>query len=199
VTRKPLARDKIIHAARRIVEARGAAHLTFDELSVESGVTRGGITYHFPTKDALLQHLLEAVMQQWKASEAALTPANVECPRLADLLGFIRSHTSQDEGRRKFVAGMLTAAVHQPELLDSCRKEVAERYASQTWDETSLRGYLLRLASMGLFWDEMFQFQSLPASARTDRVALMERLAVEWNQHDESQRDPATSKKSRKP
>jgi AcrR family transcriptional regulator len=181
VTRKPLARDKIIHAARRIVEARGAAHLTFDELSVESGVTRGGITYHFPTKDALLQGLLEHDMAQWKLSESQLAPSDVACPQLCDLVGFIRSHTSQDESRRRFVAGMLSAAVHQPELLDSCREEARQRFGHLEWDDSELRAQVLRQAAVGLFWDELFGFQLMPPEARARFVALLERLAEEWS------------------
>ncbi len=178
--RPPKARTKILQAARDIVEREGAGALTFDELSRVSGVTRGGITYHFPTKDALLQALLDNDVAQWQQSEAALAPCDVQCPRLADLIGFIRSHTSQDDNRRRFVAGMLSAAVHQPELLDVCRKEVQQRYVDETWDEASLRGYLLRLAATGLFWEELFQFHVLPPPARADLVALLEQLAHQW-------------------
>ena len=180
MTRQPKARDKVLLAARRIVESRGAGHLTYDELAAESGVTRGGITYQFPTKDALLKGLLEHDQAQWKTAEAASTPCDVACPRLADLIGFIRSHTSQDDERRRFVSGMLSAAMHQPDLLDGCRAELRERYANETWDEASLREYVLRLAAIGLFWDELFEFHALTPTARADLVALLERLAHEW-------------------
>lgn len=180
--RPPVARRKILDAARRIVEDEGAGALTFDELSKVSGVTRGGITYHFPTKDALLRALLEHDMAQWEASEAALRPSVHECscPRQADLLAQIRSHTSQDDARRRFVAGMLSAAVHQPELLDPCRGQLQQRFAERDWDEAALRDYLLRLASAGLFWEEIFQLSPLPPHARQQLVALLERLAREW-------------------
>jgi AcrR family transcriptional regulator len=54
MARPLLTRDKILAAARRVVERDGAGALTFDELVKESGFTRGGITYHFPTKEDLL-------------------------------------------------------------------------------------------------------------------------------------------------
>ncbi|MSQ91533.1 MAG: TetR/AcrR family transcriptional regulator, partial [Gammaproteobacteria bacterium] len=47
--RPPLAKEKILAAARQIVEQDGAGCLTFDELAKVSGITRGGITYHYPT------------------------------------------------------------------------------------------------------------------------------------------------------
>ena len=63
MSRQPKARTKVLEAARKIVQESGAGALTFDELSRVSGVTRGGITYHFPTKDALLRGLLEHDME----------------------------------------------------------------------------------------------------------------------------------------
>ena len=94
--RPPLAKEKILAAARQIVERDGAGALTFDELARESGITRGGITYHFPTKEDLLRGLLEADFLQWDVAEAALTPSDCD-PETARLLGFIRTLTAQDE------------------------------------------------------------------------------------------------------
>jgi len=182
MTRPPRARLRILQAARDIVATRGAGALTFDELSNVSGVTRGGITYHFPTKDALLRGLLDQDIAQWKSSEAELMPADEPCPHTCELLGFIRSHTIQDVDRQRFVAGMLSAAVHQPELLEGCREEIRQRYADEIWDEASVRTYLLRMAALGMFWDDVFQFDHLPAEARAKLVALLEKLAREWVQ-----------------
>ena len=178
--RPPLARTKILRAARQIVERSGAGALTFDELSSVSGVTRGGITYHFPTKDHLLRGLLEDDMAQWRASEQASRPKDVDDPELAELIGFIRSHTSKDEQQRRFVAGMISAAAHQPELLDSCRQEIARQRSRQTWDELGLKRHLLQLAAAGLFWEELFQLHPLPAEVRARLVQMMEQLAYEW-------------------
>ena len=86
MTRPPKARDQIFQAARRIVESRGAGHLTFEELSAESGVTRGGITYHFPTKEALLKALIEADIDDWEKAAESLE-SGCECPQAAAYMG----------------------------------------------------------------------------------------------------------------
>lgn len=69
--RPPKARLRVLDAAERIVKARGAANLTYDELVQESGVSRGGITYHFPTKDDLLRALIARDLEQKRASMPA--------------------------------------------------------------------------------------------------------------------------------
>lgn len=180
MSRLPRAKAKILQAAREVVERCGAGALTFEEISRVSGVTRGGITYHFPTKEALLQGLLDHDMEQWRVSEAALMPRDVRCPRQCELIGEIRCHTSEDESRRRFFAGMLSAATLQPELLDGCREEQRQRFANHQWTEQDLRAHVLRLAALGLMWDDVFQFQPMPPDVRRRFAELLERLAREW-------------------
>lgn len=177
--RAPLAREKILAAARQIVETDGAGALTFDELVRVSGVTRGGITYHFPTKEDLLRGLLEADFAQWDIAEAAHTPDDCD-PETARLLGFIRTLIAQDESHRRFLCGMLSAATLDPALMDPCRQELRERLGRKQWTERDLRLHLVHLAAEGLMWQELFQMYSMPAPARARLVAVMEELARHW-------------------
>jgi AcrR family transcriptional regulator len=182
MTRPPKAKLRILDAARRIVEERGAGHLTFDELARESGVTRGGITYHFPTKEDLLRGLIEADMEQWESASAtpeALPPGCV-CPRTAAVLGQLRCHLNEDDRHRRFVHGMLSAAMVDQSLLDPVRVHQQTEFADWTWDETDLRRYLLLAAAEGLFWQDMFNLSPIPAEARLRLKALIERLLLEW-------------------
>jgi AcrR family transcriptional regulator len=181
--RQPKARDAILEAARRIVRERGAGNLTYDELVQESGVTRGGITYHFATKEALLRALIEADIEQWCDLEAQLKPKDGE-ERTAELIAYIRCHTDRNEEQRRFVTGMLSAVTLDHSLLDPVREFEAQRRAEVEWDDSQLRRQLLRLASEGLFWSEIFGCGELPASVRKRLVALMEQLAVEWTKAD---------------
>jgi len=66
MSRPPLARGRILAAARHIVEREGAGALTFDELVRESGITRGGITYHFPTKEDLSVTVMQRYRDHFK-------------------------------------------------------------------------------------------------------------------------------------
>jgi AcrR family transcriptional regulator len=176
MTRPPKARQKVLDAARRIVEMRGAGHLTFDTLAEESGVTRGGITYHFPTKEDLLKALIEADMAQWDAmADAAAAAADLPCPRAARLLGQVRCSLAEaDDAHKRFVAGMLSAAMVDPGLLDPVRTHVGREFADWRWDDADLERYLLLLAADGLFWNHLFSVSPMPAEVRPRLVALIE-------------------------
>ena len=177
MNRPPKARDKILEAARRIVESRGAGHLTFDELSTESGVTRGGITYHFKTKEALLRGLIEADMSDWEA-EAGQLAKDCSCPREAQILGQIRCNLdTRDEGHHRFVSGLMSAAITDPTLLDPIRNWQKQKFADWAWNDADLFRYLLVLAAEGAFWQDFFDLNPLPAEARARVKALIETLA----------------------
>ena len=177
--RKPAARQKVLDASRRIVMERGAGSLTFDEIAQVSGVTRGGITYHFPTKQALLRALVADDLAQWQSLEKELKPEGCSADA-AELLAFMRSHTHEDHDRRRFVTGMLSAVTLDPPIMDPVREYERQRLESLEWDEQTLKLHLLRLAASGLFWADVFGCPHVPGDVRRKLVGLLETLAVEW-------------------
>ncbi len=181
--RQPTARQKVIDASREIVMERGAGALTFDEIAQVSGVTRGGITYHFPTKERLLQALVEQDILQWKSVEEANCPS--DCPsETAELIAFLRAHTNEQPDRRRFVTGMLSAVTHDPPIIDPARKYERERLEGVEWNEKNLKLQLLRMAAMGIFWADLFRCPEIPEDVRRQLVELLEDLAIEWSTTD---------------
>jgi AcrR family transcriptional regulator len=181
-------RDRILEAAEAIVKTRGAGKLTYDELARESGFTRGGLTYHFPTKDSLLQALLERDVEQWQAREQSLRPTDAPTDA-AELIGYLRAFTVETDEKRRFVAGMLSAVAHDHSLLDPVRRLQAERVRTASWDQTALRQQLLRFAAEGLFWSEFFRCTELPADVRERLVTELEALARAWSPGDDAASD----------
>lgn len=172
----------MLAAARRIVVERGAGALTFEELAAESGVTRGGIHYHFATKEALLQGLIEEDLRQWHEASRQLAPAEF-AGKTGDLLAFIRLATGRGHGddHRRFVSGMLAAVMLEPSLLSPCREYFRGVYPSgDDWSEAELRRTLLRLAADGLFWTEVLGLYEFPPATRERLIDLMEQLATGW-------------------
>ena len=64
---RPSARDRILHAAARLAARRGAAALTLDAAAREARVSKGGLLYHFATKEALLLALVEDAAAAFEA------------------------------------------------------------------------------------------------------------------------------------
>jgi len=57
-------RDKIIDAAMSIVRDQGVAKLTLDEAARHAGLSKGGVLYHFKTKDDLIRGVVETLINR---------------------------------------------------------------------------------------------------------------------------------------
>lgn len=57
-------RDKIVDAAMSIVRDRGVAKLTLDEAAKCAGLSKGGVLYHFKSKDDLIRGMIERLLHQ---------------------------------------------------------------------------------------------------------------------------------------
>jgi AcrR family transcriptional regulator len=48
------ARDQILNAALSLFARQGFAHTSMNDIVRESGVSKGGVNWHFQSKDALI-------------------------------------------------------------------------------------------------------------------------------------------------
>lgn len=51
-------RQGILAAARQVIVHQGVPKLTLEAVAAQAGISKGGLLYHFPTKEAMLQGLL---------------------------------------------------------------------------------------------------------------------------------------------
>lgn len=172
---------RVLDAAERIVQERGAAFLTFEELASASGISRGGICYHFATKEDLLRALIKRDMQQWEEQEHQCR-ARMGCGG-SDFIAELRSMTETKPEKRRFVAGMMSAVAHDRSLLEPVREREAQR-SPDAWTDAEIDRQVLRLAAGGLFWTDVFGCTEIPDAQRARIVARIEALAREWFPED---------------
>lgn len=60
-------RESIVAGALAIIDGDGVDGLTFQALAERTGLSRGGIVYHFATREALLARIAEDLMARWRA------------------------------------------------------------------------------------------------------------------------------------
>lgn len=179
--RPPKARTAILDAAERIVKERGAANLTYEELVLASGTSRGGITYHFATKDDLLRALIARDMEQWQEREQQCSG---QCDAHGnDLVAELRSLTEPDPEKQRFVAGMLSAVAHDRSLLAPVREREIARQPAE-WTGAEIDRLVLKMAGAGLFWTEVFGCNEFTPEVRARLVARLEALAARWSASD---------------
>jgi len=124
------ARERMLQAAQAVVTRIGAAHMTLDHVSATAGVSKGGLLYHFPTKEALIQALIENYIANFHVAisrELARQPKGT----LREIKAHIVAGAKRDAKTRRLGAALLLAAAHDPKLLAPARmefKRVFRRY-----------------------------------------------------------------------
>ncbi|MDR6908528.1 AcrR family transcriptional regulator [Rhodococcus fascians] len=57
----PVARDKSLNAFVKLVLEQGEKAATLDAVAAAAGISKGGLMYHFPSKEALVEGLMRVV------------------------------------------------------------------------------------------------------------------------------------------
>jgi len=126
-TRSERSRRAILEAALTIIARDGAGRLTLDAIVRESGISKGGLTHHFPSKEAVLRALLEGQIEHFEAFSLAWREKagpEVAYPMLAADI----AATQEAVDRSCSTAFALVAAAAQdPELLATIRDRAGER------------------------------------------------------------------------
>ena len=176
----PAARGRILDAAEQLVADQGASNLTLDAVAQAAGVSKGGLLYHYPNKDALLAAMIERhcdELDERCARELEGLPADQPSSRLkASILGVLTPRA----GREDVGAALLAAAANKPALLDGARARYAEHVAQLTASGGCFaRSAVIMLAVDGLMLGEVWRLTPFTSEQRELIVKELLRLADE--------------------
>ena len=164
---RPSNRDRILESAVRLVQREGVTAVTFDSVAAEAELTRGGIMYHFPSREGLLAAIHQHLADRWEGTLEA------DAGRPADqltagerLAAYIR--VSAASATRAELQLMLEAATH-PEWAAPW-SAVLERWApvptDAGGDPASMARLVARLAADGLWMFESLAYRDMPEAQR---------------------------------
>jgi AcrR family transcriptional regulator len=171
------ARTRILDAAERLVQARGVPALTLEAVAREAGISKGGLLYHFASKEAMLAGLLNRLADHVEAEFLALfeaqPPSHARATRA--ILSWLFDHPEEAfEEHQRAAAVFLAAFHHDPGLLDPIRVVFA-RIRDGLRQDALPPGHALAVmaASDGLFFAQVFGMYALdPAETEAMRTAL---------------------------
>jgi AcrR family transcriptional regulator len=180
-TPQPDARTRILDAAEVIVRARGVTGLTLDGAARQAGVSKGGLLYHFASKEALLDALLKRlasfIQEDFAAgvAEQPPGPGRVARAMLTWALGLPQDQA--DERCDRAAAVFLAAFHHDPALLDPVREQFARMREAVAQDGLPPgHGMAIMAAGDGLFMARIFNLYTLPDNERAAIHAALMRL-----------------------
>ena len=175
------ARTRILDAAETMVRARGVSGLTLEAAAREAGVSKGGLLYHFASKEALLaamlRRLADFVAEDFVDAMERLPPGPGRAARAMLAWGLEVSEAEANERCDRAAAVFLAAFHHDPALLDPIRAVVAGLRDAVAADGLPPgHGMAIMAAMDGLFMARIFGMYELAPEERQAMHAALSRL-----------------------
>lgn len=194
---RPSKRPEILDAATRVVQREGVTTLTYESVAAEAGMTKGGLLYHFPSREELLLGLHRHVAQNWElALEAQAGGTAQELSRDERFRAFVR--LSQNPERAELL--LMLEASEDP-VANAAWDEVFARWAPQppevpersdgqdtqapdddAAEAAAVQRFIARLAADGLWFYEALSTERLDPRLRErvteEIIALAQSAAV---------------------
>jgi AcrR family transcriptional regulator len=133
--------------------------LTLEAVAREAGMSKGGLLYHFPSKEALISGMVGRLVQGFTDALGRELEKEQGSARGRWLRAYARASFDEDRWYLEVSAGLLAGAAEDPALVDSLREpfEAWQRRAERDGVDPAV-GTLVRLAADGLFFAELFGF-----------------------------------------
>lgn len=175
------ARGRILEAAERVVADVGAARLTLDVVAQAAGVSKGGLLYHFPSKESLLSALAQRYVDSMEhCIDAAKNDLAEEIPS-RNLKACIVGILGRDPRSKAMGAALFATAANDLTLLEVIRECIAKCTDELAQDQelNFARAAIVSLAVDGLMMRESLRISAYSDTQRELIVKELMQLADE--------------------
>ena len=168
----------ILNAASKIVAEKGIFYLTIEAVALEAGISKGGLLYHFRSKEVLVEKMVEhlAINHRNKIVNRAALDFEEKGKQTRAYLDAVFMEAYQNKDMQ---AGLLAAKAVNPDLLNPVRELYSEWQHDIEKDGLDpITSTIIRLAADGIWLADLFGIN--PIENETKEL-VYERLR-EWTQ-----------------
>jgi|HigsolmetaAR202D_1030399.scaffolds.fasta_scaffold01719_14 AcrR family transcriptional regulator len=169
---KPSLRERILEAADQVARERGVANLTLDLVAEQANVSKGGLLYHFTTKEALLTALVDRAIERYRAHLRAAADRYG-----SDYRGYLKASMlarKESDENSECLRALFAAAAHFPKMPERACNDVKEHYDHLRTDASRFEdAAILSLAIDGL---NLLELLGLAPFSPQEREAVVARL-----------------------
>jgi|YelNatPaOPRAMG01_1025707.scaffolds.fasta_scaffold33594_3 AcrR family transcriptional regulator len=187
-------KDKILDAAEEIVLRDGVAHLTLDAVAQECQISKGGLLYHFPSKEALISGMINRLHRLYEAEVERLEgqdPNPVGRRLRAMINASFPKEPCCDFRLRidRISAGLLAAVATNPMLLKDVQAFAGRMEKALMNDGVDpVIAVIIHLATDGIWMSGLF---GIPHPSGELREMVLDRLREMTMQYPAAAADPA--------
>ena len=168
MSRKLDSKETILDAAEAVVADLGAAHLTLEAVASHADMSKGGLLYHYPSKEALLVAMIARLLERASADRAGHQKQLRSSPS-ADLQAHILAGFEEHLDRERVCASLLAAGANDPKLLDPVRAWQKRQFEELVRSKRHpARATVILLALDGLWLNELLEISPLKPKERRE-------------------------------
>ncbi len=165
-------RAALLAAADSVVRRDGVSNLTLERVAAEAGVSKGGLLYHFGTKQELVVAMLDDSLTRADDSLSDLASSDEPGAFARAYLEFVRSGEHRESGARQGI--FASAALDEGELGPAQKQFAAwqERLVNDDGIDPTL-ALLARVVGDGLWLIDLFELAPPDDAQRGDLIDLV--------------------------
>ncbi len=151
-------RKALLDAANRIVQQRGVECLTLELTAQEAGVSKGGLLYHFPSKEDLIKGMIQYYLDRFTEDFNKAAGQSGDSEAAGRWTRAYLYTTYEDNTRNpRMSSGLLAAVATNPTLLSPMQKTFQDwvQLLEQDGIDPTI-AMIIRLAVDGLWMVDLF-------------------------------------------
>lgn len=181
-------KDKILQAACKLIEEQGMTHFTLENIAQRAHVSKGGLLYHFPSKEILVQAMVEIFLKELKSSlRKDFLLSSQENDRTIQSINWLKNYIhicfNQKIYLNQYKYAILAALTMDPKFLLPVRKFINESQEEMLSLDFSTIATMIRLTCEGLWLSELFGFQMVDDRTRINIKQKLLDLLDEYELH----------------
>jgi len=169
-----LVRQQLLEVAARLAGEQGMSAVTLDAVSAASGVSKGGLLHHFPTKNALLDALFESLLEKFDADIDELMRAD-PLPQGRFSRAYLQAVSGlkdRPDDSRSWTQ-VTIALLAEPRLRLRWRQWVAARAEEYIGTDSALDTLIVRFAADGLWFADTLESHDISGALRRELIARL--------------------------
>lgn len=175
-------KNAILDAANRVLLQYGAESFTLEAVALEANVSKGGLLYHFPSKNALISGMIARSIDRVDAALAE----ELERADGDYLAAYIRASFRTMADPEQVSRAIQAAIVRDPALLDPLRERFEHIQLEITRRApTPALGMLVRLSMDGMWFSEQYQFAPPNKQQKEELQTLLMNIVREHTTREE--------------
>ena len=155
-------REAVLKAAARIIVRLGVGGFTIEAVAQEAGVTKGGVMHHFPSKESLIDGLIDQVTEMFNLRVQAELAAEPEGKPGRWLRAYIRTIFAVQYEDIDLIPALAAAVAAEHQTIDRIRSAMqASQMAAVEDGLDPTVASIIRLAVDGVVFTRAFNLNVL--------------------------------------